>query len=399
MGFTKRDVKDRVVQYPRRYRLVPVTGQEDIYDLSPVTGTVTEPGTPVNKAYLQPIEDNLQDIDGRVEDIEDGTKATVAVKLKTARQINGVAFDGTQNITVTDSTKAPTNHASSSIAYGIGIREQYGHVAVIDDLNGGYGAGHVLHANMGKALNDKLKYTVATITASGNWTVPAGVTALDIIAIDGGGGGGGGSCNWGTGSNSYTGESGIGGSSGAVKGGRFSSQPGTILHITIGSGGIGANGAASGSNDIPPTLGGGTSIAEITLPTIIPSIAGGDTVNARQAQPVIVGKAGVTQSIINTIGMIYASSGGSGGTGATDSSGTNSTGANGGAGGIGAGAGGKGANWSTSPGAAGANATSYGCGGGGGGSPSAYSGTVINNTNGKGGNGRQGVVYIGYYGF
>lgn len=57
MAFIKRDVKDRVVQYPRRYQLVEVS--QGIYDLVPVTGTVIEEGTAINKAYLQPIEDAL----------------------------------------------------------------------------------------------------------------------------------------------------------------------------------------------------------------------------------------------------------------------------------------------------------------------------------------------------
>lgn len=37
--------------------------------------------------------------------------AATATKLQTARQINGVAFDGTQNITVSDSTKVPLTGA------------------------------------------------------------------------------------------------------------------------------------------------------------------------------------------------------------------------------------------------------------------------------------------------
>lgn len=57
MGHTPRTVKDRVVQYPGRYNLVPVSGTT--YDLVPVPGTVTESGTQINKAYLQPIEDEL----------------------------------------------------------------------------------------------------------------------------------------------------------------------------------------------------------------------------------------------------------------------------------------------------------------------------------------------------
>ena len=45
-------MKDRVVQHPSRYQLVPVSGTTDTYDLVPVPGTVTEEGTPLNKATL-----------------------------------------------------------------------------------------------------------------------------------------------------------------------------------------------------------------------------------------------------------------------------------------------------------------------------------------------------------
>lgn len=45
-------MKDRIVQYPNRYKLTPVSG--DIYDLTPEPGIVTEPGTDLNKANLLP---------------------------------------------------------------------------------------------------------------------------------------------------------------------------------------------------------------------------------------------------------------------------------------------------------------------------------------------------------
>lgn len=45
-------MKDRVVQYPHRYQLVPVAGETNVYDFVPVTGTVTEVGTPLNKSTL-----------------------------------------------------------------------------------------------------------------------------------------------------------------------------------------------------------------------------------------------------------------------------------------------------------------------------------------------------------
>ena len=53
--------------------------------------------------------------------------AATATKLQTARTINGVSFDGTANITVTDSTKAPIAHSSSATTYGISTASVYGH--------------------------------------------------------------------------------------------------------------------------------------------------------------------------------------------------------------------------------------------------------------------------------
>ena len=53
--------------------------------------------------------------------------AATATKLTTARTINGVSFDGTANITVADSTKAPTSHASAATTYGVSSEANYGH--------------------------------------------------------------------------------------------------------------------------------------------------------------------------------------------------------------------------------------------------------------------------------
>lgn len=45
-------IRDRQVQYPNRFRLSPVSGQENVYDITPVPGTVTQAGTALNKANL-----------------------------------------------------------------------------------------------------------------------------------------------------------------------------------------------------------------------------------------------------------------------------------------------------------------------------------------------------------
>lgn len=49
------EIKDRLVQYPRRYQLQAVEGAADTYDLIPVPGTITEAGTPINRMLLEPM--------------------------------------------------------------------------------------------------------------------------------------------------------------------------------------------------------------------------------------------------------------------------------------------------------------------------------------------------------
>lgn len=50
------NIKDRVVQYPRRYQLVPVQGQSEVYDLVPVPGTITAAGTAINRTLLMALQ-------------------------------------------------------------------------------------------------------------------------------------------------------------------------------------------------------------------------------------------------------------------------------------------------------------------------------------------------------
>lgn len=54
---TARNVKDRIVQYPGRFKMVEVSGQPGVFDFEPVPGDIIEEGTDINKAYLQPLED------------------------------------------------------------------------------------------------------------------------------------------------------------------------------------------------------------------------------------------------------------------------------------------------------------------------------------------------------
>ncbi len=47
-----KDIKDRNVQYPHRYKLNAISGQSDTYDIVAEAGTITEVGTIVNRSLL-----------------------------------------------------------------------------------------------------------------------------------------------------------------------------------------------------------------------------------------------------------------------------------------------------------------------------------------------------------
>lgn len=160
MAFTPRIITDRIVQYPKRFKMKDTTTGSVIatYDLEADVGTVTEVGTFINKTYLQSIEDNLgqaiqigdetnankvtfsenvTDVDitsgethsvlfGKIlksiktmrlnvtNIINGNTSVGKATKLTTARTINGIEFDGTKSISIV----APANGGTSASCSG-----------------------------------------------------------------------------------------------------------------------------------------------------------------------------------------------------------------------------------------------------------------------------------------
>jgi len=62
MAWEKRIVTDQNVEFPNRFKIDGVSKT-----IEPDFGTVVDAGTPINKAYLQPIEDFLEEIDNRQE--------------------------------------------------------------------------------------------------------------------------------------------------------------------------------------------------------------------------------------------------------------------------------------------------------------------------------------------
>ena len=180
MAFIKRDVKDRVVQYPRRYQLVEV--QPGIFDLIPVTGTVTEEGTPINKAYLQPIEDGL---DVALEKTGDGkdvivtfTEAAIEAHITSGEKLS-VMFG---KILKMFKGKAPNSHTSSGTTYGVGTTANYGHCKTINGLTqSSHVNGNALSAYQGKVLNDKIQLKADGWTLRRTFTFNLGSDAYRAI--------------------------------------------------------------------------------------------------------------------------------------------------------------------------------------------------------------------------
>lgn len=115
----------------------------------------------------------------------------------------------------------------------------------------------------------------STLTTSGNFTVPAGVTELCISAVAGGGGGGSGG---GGDSSFFGGGGGSGGAGESVVKRKFAVTPGTVINIAIGSGGVGS--IASTATGSAPTAGGNTVIGSlITLHGGQPGINAGNGQN------------------------------------------------------------------------------------------------------------------------
>jgi hypothetical protein len=87
---------------------------------------------------------------------------------------------------------------------------------------------------------------VQTVTANGNFTVPAGVTKIYVSACAGGGGGGGSAGN-----NGVANQAGGGGGGGAgqwIIRSPYTVTPGQVIAITIGAGGSAGGGGAAGVN-------------------------------------------------------------------------------------------------------------------------------------------------------
>jgi len=92
---------------------------------------------------------------------------------------------------------------------------------------------------------------VQTFTSSGTFSVPTGVTSVQVLVVAGGGGGGG--INPGGGSNGYF--NGGGGAGGLVFHPAYPVTPGGTVSVTVGDGGTGPGAGCRGGNGQPSVFG------------------------------------------------------------------------------------------------------------------------------------------------
>jgi hypothetical protein len=236
-----------------------------------------------------------------------------------------------------------------------------GQTCTVTNGSGTVGAGDVtsIQVNCGSS-----RFTTA---GAGTWTVPAGVTSIQVVATGGGGGGGGGSANGGIGGN---------GGAGAVVTATLTVTPGDTINYYVGGGGSGTtytvfSGSGSGGG------GGG---------------GGGSTnvIDGTDASTQIIAGAGGGGGGAGNVGA-PGGGGGSAGTGVNGGNGVAGTAAGTSYGGGAGGAGGQGVSGDTGgSGGAGANAknaTNPSAGGSGSGNSGGTNGVPSYSGGGGGGGG------------
>ena len=94
------DVKDRVVKYPNRYRIINI--EENVVDLIREQGVIFEEGTPVNKELF----DNIQnDAQNNLDDAKTTLDASIDAVVRGLKLISTIEVKSTSTITVPENTK------------------------------------------------------------------------------------------------------------------------------------------------------------------------------------------------------------------------------------------------------------------------------------------------------
>jgi hypothetical protein len=296
--------------------------------------------------------------------------------------ITGLTTSGLVLINGTDTLSVSANAISFTMPAGVASGSAYA-VTVQTQPTGqlctvANGSGTVSNSAVSSVQVSCMVVVSFTTVGAATWTVPAGVTSIQIVATGGGGGGGG------TGGG-YIGN--LGGNGGVVTA-TVTVSPGDTLNLFVGGGG-GAGGNGDGGTYGGGAGGGGSTNVNVNGGTSSQVIAGGGG-----------GGAGATNNPCNggdaNGGNANCASGGSGGAGGIGGAGGNEGfgaaaaggNGNGGAGGSGGANGGSisgGSSGDGTGGGSGGNASANNAGGGGGGFGGGGAGTYGGGGGGGGG--------------
>ena len=172
-----------------------------------------------------------------VDNTADANKSVAsAATLTTPRNINGVAFNGSADITVGDSTKAPLNGTGASGTWAIAITGNAATASTAAACSGNAAtattaaacSGNAATATYATKAGDKTAYK-QEFNTSGTWVCPAEVNLVFVHLIGGGGQGGP--------ATSESLKGGGGGGAGAEKKEWVNVTPGVTYTIVIGAGG------------------------------------------------------------------------------------------------------------------------------------------------------------------
>ena len=147
-------MKDRVVQYPNRYKLTQVSG--DIYNLTPEPGIVTESGTPINKETL------LSDSTATWFGLNTET-ATVDQVLEKLPRVEDTLK--TEILTVTGTFTFPETLAGDTAF----VRLLGGGGGGASGYGGGGGGGHMASGNVSVSAGDSVTVTIGQGGAGGRY--------------------------------------------------------------------------------------------------------------------------------------------------------------------------------------------------------------------------------------
>ena len=237
---------DRVVQYPNRYRAIPVAGQENVFDFVPVLGTITTEGTPLNKATL--LSDETATLYGMTGDnttVNQALQRLMAQNYTVFRidlhELNGTISDGIEfNVYAEEDTAQKTSlfhYITDGTVPFIQISLPNGAYVVhlVTELPIGYLNEFRINATLNEIYQEVHllqlgpKGTLYYIKDSGTVAFAAGIVC-DLCLIGGGGNGGASNSSYRLGS---------GGGGGAYMTNAFNVPVPESVSVTIGAGGGG----------------------------------------------------------------------------------------------------------------------------------------------------------------